>query len=292
MSGFFGADTEALREHAEVMRTGAQRLGEIQATLNSSIMGVGWQGSDAETFRTDFSSRVTSLFEQGVSGLDARAAQLDQEAEEQDETSAEGNGGGILDDIFGGIGDFFDNPAVVAASTAVSVGSAAVKSLRGILQARDLRRYQNAINAGRMRAPIRIADQMNTRGLGMLGRVGGRVFGPLGIYSGIQDMIDPPHDGWRGVGDRVAGGLGVIGGAGMTALALGATLNPVGLTVVGVAAAGSALWAAGNAIWDNREAIGDFVGDMGGHLSDALDTAGDVASDIGDGVSDFFGGIF
>lgn len=289
MNGFQGADTEALRAQAGRLRDGATRLGELRATLETQVAGVEWVGTDADSFRADFSSRVNGLFEGAIGDTSARAGQLEQHAEEQDTASAAGgDGGGIL----GGLADLLANPAVTAVSTGVSAALAAVKGWKGIQQIRDLRAYQQALRDGRMRAPLRIADRMGSRALGMLGRVGGRVFGPLGVVTGIMDIVDPPHDGWRGVGDRVAGGLGVVGGVGLTALALGATLNPVGLTVVGVAAAGAALWTAGNAIWDNREAIGDFVSDVGGHVGNAVESAGEVIGDIGEGVGDFLGGIF
>lgn len=288
MSGFWGADTEALRAQAEALRNGSTRLGELRAALQSQVAGVEWIGEDAETFRSDFSSRVESLFTTAIDGTTHRAGQLDEHAEEQDGASDGSEGGGILD----GVKDLLSNPAVIAATTGVSTVLAGLKGLKAIQQIRDLRAWQQALRDGRMRAPLRIADRMGSRALGMLGRVGGRVFGPLGVVTGIMDIVNPPHDGWRGVGDRVAGGLGVVGGVGLTALALGATLNPVGLTVVGVAAAGAALWTAGNAIWDNREAIGDFFSDVGGHVGDAVDTAKDVVGDIGEGIGDFVGGIF
>lgn len=302
MSGFLGADTEALREQAEALRTGAQRLGELKTSLSAQVASAEWVGPDAESFRSDFSSRVSSLFDGAIGDVGSRAQQIDEQAQEQDQVSAagaDGEGGGLLDSI----GDLLANPAVVTGLTAFSAVTAALDMVKGIKQIRDLGRYTEAIRRGLTGAAARIAGRMHTTGLGMLGRVGGRIFGPLGVVTGIMDMVNPPHDGWRGVGDRVAGGLGVIGGVGMTALALGATLNPVGLAVVGVAAAGAGLWAAGNAIWDNREAIGDFIGDVGGHVSDAVDTAGEVLSDVGegamdavdsikDGVGDFVGGIF
>lgn len=289
MNGFHGADTEALRAQAGRLRDGATRLGELRTTLETQVAGVEWVGTDADSFRADFSSRVNGLFEGAIGDASDRAGQLEQHAEEQDTASASGGeGGGIL----AGLQDLLANPAVTAVSTGVSAALAAMKGWKGIQQIRDLRAYQQALRDGRMRAPLRIADRMGSRALGMLGRVGGRVFGPLGVVTGIMDIVNPPHDGWRGVGDRVAGGLGVVGGVGLTALALGATLNPVGLTVVGVAAAGAALWTAGNAIWDNREAIGDFFSDVGGHVGDAVDTAKDVVGDIGEGIGDFVGGIF
>src|SRR5690606_2477077 len=288
MNGFWGADTEALRAQAAALRNGATRLGELQTTLRSQVAAVEWTGADAEAFRADFSSRVDGLFTTVIDGTGVRAGELEGHAEEQDRASDGSEGGGILD----GLKDLLANPAVIATTAGVSTVLAGIKGFKAIQQIRDLRALQQALRDGRMRAPIRIADRMGSRALGMLGRVGGRVFGPLGVVTGIMDIVNPPHDGWRGIGDRVAGGLGVVGGVGLTALALGATLNPVGLAGVGVAAAGAALWTAGNAIWDNREAIGDFFSDMGGHVSDAVDTVKDFVGDIGEGIGDFVGGLF
>lgn len=50
--------------------------------------------------------------------------------------------------------------------------------------------------------------------LSAFGRCAGPLLAPLGIVGGIHDMFSPDHEGWRGVGDRFAGGLGVVGAAG------------------------------------------------------------------------------
>src|SRR5438874_73521 len=62
-------------------------------------------------------------------------------------------------------------------------------------------------------------------------RIAGGIAGPLSIAGGIHDMIAPSHDGWRGTGDRVAGGLSVVGGVGgMMLMTAGgaAMLGPIG----------------------------------------------------------------
>jgi hypothetical protein len=84
--------------------------------------------------------------------------------------------------------------------------------------------------------------------------VGGKILGPLGIYTNFLAMTHPEHEGWRGTGGQVAGGIGLGGSIGATALAFGAAVP--GLDVaVGVALLGAGAWELGNLAWDNRKAI-------------------------------------
>ena len=46
--GFYGADTEQLREHAEAVRLGEQSLAELFESLDSVVRTVSWNGPDAE----------------------------------------------------------------------------------------------------------------------------------------------------------------------------------------------------------------------------------------------------
>ena len=64
LNGFFGADTVALRDYAQRVQTGSGRLLELRSGLAAQIGSVDWIGPDAETFRNDFSSRVSALFDQ------------------------------------------------------------------------------------------------------------------------------------------------------------------------------------------------------------------------------------
>lgn len=122
-------------------------------------------------------------------------------------------------------------------------------------------------------------------------------------------MFDPGHEGWRGVGDRIAGGLGVIGGAGSILIAVGAVANPVGVAVLvgaGVIAGG---WALGNMIADSEwgKAAGKWIGDTTSKawkgattaVGNVADGAKNAVSGAVDGAKDFLsnpvkslGGLF
>lgn len=331
MSDFFGADTAALRDHAERVRAGSGRLADLRAQLASRVHSVEWVGPDAEAFRDEFTGRVSGLFARAAEELDSQHAQLMGHAEEQDHASGRGGavGGGTVGGATGSGGagggagggsfqgaltDFLANPLTGVIGAAGAVGSAGGALWQGFKQWRNLSNLSLAMDtagdaARSAQAFIRSGMVDDAAGfLGGLGRAGrflGAAGGIFAIGTGISDMINPPHDGWRGVGDRVAGGLSVVGGAGGLAVALGAgaMLGPVGIGVVAAAGIGAGLWAAGNAIYDNWDSITGFVGDVGGTVSDFVGDAGDVVSEatdvvgdaIGDAagaVGDFVGGIF
>ncbi|ATG50963.1 hypothetical protein CFK38_05015 [Brachybacterium vulturis] len=322
MSDFFGADTAALRDHAERVRAGSGRLADLRSQLAAQVSSVEWAGPDADAFRDDFTGRIAGLFTRATAELEARSGDLVQQAEEQDEASGSGgsvggsgSAGGGGDRSFGdALSDFLANPLTGALGAGGAVVSAGGALWKGFKQWRNLRNLSTAIDtagdaARSAQAFIRggmIDDAAGFLGkLGTAGRFLGAAGGVLAIGTGIHDMIDPPHDGWRGVGDRVAGGLSVIGGAGGLAVALGAgaMLGPVGLGVVAAAGIGAGLWAAGNAIYDNWDsitgffgdvggAVGDFVGDAGDVVGEAADAVGDAIGDAAGAVGDFVGGIF
>lgn len=305
MNTFLGADTAALREHAQRVVAGSGRLGELHATLTSTVDSVPWEGPDAEAFRADFASRVGGMLGSVRDELGGRAQDLRAEADEQDEVSDGDDGGGAggggtagggRDPLDGGL---LDNPLTRVIETVKAIGTAGGKVYGAFKTGRslvDLARAARTVGDAARSAEVFIRGSMIDEAAGFLGKLGtvgkfgGGALGVLGIVGGISDMISPPHDGWRGVGDRVAGGLSVVGGAGGLAVALGgaAMLGPVGLGVVAAAGVGAALWTAGNLIYDNREAIADFAGNAGETVKDF---AGDV-KDAAGGVKDFVGGLF
>lgn len=313
MNDFFGADTDALRALAGRVRTGTRRLQELQDELHGAVTSVEWTGPDADAFRGDFSGRVTALLARAGDGLAGRHAQLDTHAEEQDAASAASADGGT--DAGGGTGgdgersfqaslrDLLTNPVTAVASTLTTLGLTGADLWKGFKQGRNLLNLRTALGTlgpAAESAQTFLRNGMVDDAVGFLGKLGGvgkflgAAGGVLGIVGGISDMIDPPHDGWRGVGDRIAGGLGVIGGAGGIAVALGAgaMLGPVGLGVVAAAGLGAGLWAAGNAIVDNWDSITSFVGDVGGHVTDFVSDAGDAIGGAVGAVGDFVGGLF
>lgn len=298
MAGFYGADTEQLRSFQERVQSGGSRLTDMASQLSSTVLSVEWIGPDADSFRNDFSGRVNSLFDAADGLLNTRRTELGEHADEQDEVSDPADGS-FLDSLE----DLLANPLTALASTLKDIGSAGAKLWQAFKQGRSLLSLAQAVRAG---GPAAQAAQAFIRSgmlddaagffgkLGSVGRFGGGALGLFSIYSGISDMINPPHDGWRGAGDRVAGFLGAVGGAGSLAVMLGAgaALGPVGLGIVAGAGAVAALWTAGNAIYDNWDSITGAVSDFGGAVSDFASDAGDAISGAVDGVGDFIGGLF
>lgn len=94
MSGFLGADTEALRAHGDLVTQRARALLEIKDRLEPLVMDEAmWRGPDADQFRSDWSSRAANLFQLRSDDMTGRADQLRQHADEQDQVSEDGGAG-------------------------------------------------------------------------------------------------------------------------------------------------------------------------------------------------------
>lgn len=95
MSGFYGANTDQLRDHAQLMVQNARRMVELRDSLSPMVLDESvWIGPDAEAFRETWSGRVASLFDQGEQLITRGRTDLDQHAEEQDTASGVGGEGG------------------------------------------------------------------------------------------------------------------------------------------------------------------------------------------------------
>ena len=90
VTGFWGADTEALRRLSGSIGSGGEQLDDLAARLSVLIDSVDWIGPDADTFRADWSGQVRPGLVECIVQLDERGRELDQHAEEQDEVSAAG----------------------------------------------------------------------------------------------------------------------------------------------------------------------------------------------------------
>ncbi|QNN82197.1 WXG100 family type VII secretion target [Brachybacterium sp. Z12] len=87
---FVGMDTGQGREHAERLRTAAQRLGSEHAVLSSTVQAseAFWRGPDAEAFRSTWADGAGRLLHQLVGELEESASVLDGDVEEQESASA------------------------------------------------------------------------------------------------------------------------------------------------------------------------------------------------------------
>lgn len=94
MSGFYGADTQQLRDHSELLRSRARTLSELRDRLQPAVMDESvWHGPDADAFRTDWSSRTSRLFDEVSAQIDRHSGNLETEAEQQDTASGVDSGG-------------------------------------------------------------------------------------------------------------------------------------------------------------------------------------------------------
>lgn len=95
MNSFLGADTDALRAHAERVAKQAQALRDLRDSLDPLVMDESiWQGQDAESFRERWSGETSAMFSLRSERLDGQASDLHQHAEEQDTVSGVGGEGG------------------------------------------------------------------------------------------------------------------------------------------------------------------------------------------------------
>lgn len=92
MSGFYGADTDQLRGHSELLRNRARTLTDLRERLQPFVMDESiWQGPDADAFRSTWSTRTAPLFDQVAGQVIQKGEDLDTHAEQQDVASSSGS---------------------------------------------------------------------------------------------------------------------------------------------------------------------------------------------------------
>lgn len=93
MSGSWGADVAALRALADVMLSGADTLRGARAQVASLVeSSTRWDGPDASTFRTDWSSALAPAVLAAAALLDRTAETLRRDADQQESASAADGG--------------------------------------------------------------------------------------------------------------------------------------------------------------------------------------------------------
>ncbi|MFI2566677.1 hypothetical protein [Paenarthrobacter sp. NPDC018779] len=325
MAGFYGADIAQLRSLAGVMGKAADAITTQSAQLSNAInSATAWQGRDATMFKNDWNSQHRQSLVKAASMLRDNASLLKKNANQQ-EFASHNDGSrssvGVLKDVYdtgmgvkdlgsqlwaayklGKLGwqDFAKTREVL---TNWRAGGTAVKDALTAL--RNGEKITDVITDLKANIPYSQAFQdasKFSKGL----RVAGALAAPLNIVGGISDMINPEHDGWRGTGDRVAGGLSVVGGVGSIMLMTAggaAMLGPIGAPIVIGAGIVAGAWALGNLVADNWDSITNFARNPGSYIADGAREVGNFAKDVGskvaDGVSNaaksvgnFVGGIF
>jgi hypothetical protein len=304
----------------------ANRLTMTATSLRSSVVDSPWAGVDAESFRWSWHGGQERAIAGAADRLADAATTVLRNADEQEWASDAGTaagspgvtvpGSGVPGVTVGeglgvlglGIGAWAVTKTFLAAMRANAIG----EDLAGFLAA-----GRTAGSAAASARILSIADMANVVGgrdgflwnslskLGPLGTSVGKWLGPLGavisIGTGIHDAIDPAHEGWRGVGDRIAGVASVGVGIGTLGIIAGAAAfsGPAAPVVVVAAGLGIAAWHAGNWVADNWDTVtavaddvGEVVGDAWDGVTNAANAAGNALADAAGAAKNFIGGLF
>lgn len=321
MSGsMFGADIEALRLLADKFDEGSETLDTVATAVEAATpQQDGWSGPDADGFRQEWTGSHLMKLRDAAAALSDAALTVRSNADAQETTSNEyngGPGGGVeVAGVSNRPGSVWD---VLETGAGLSVLGDAWKTFK---YGRNLLNLSRALDtAGDAAASattfIRagmLEDAMGYMGtLGKFGKFMGAAGGVFGVVGGIDQMFNTQYDGWRGGVDRVMGGIGVAGGVATVGMFLGvaAFANPVGIGIAVGAGLVTGAWALGNLVYDNWDTISAFASDPMPYLADgvkevkefagdAIEGVKDVASDVGDAVGDaagavgdFVGGLF
>lgn len=307
MAGIYGADVAQLRSLAKDFQRASQSLQGNGQNLTKLVNETpAWTGQDAQHFRQDWNGSHRQSLLAAARLLDQGSKVLLANADQQE--TASGGGNVSTSPVSGGTGSGNGSPGDSLLDWGKTVLGLGLKIKDGVEVSQDWQHYlskkkildfvgdlknlklfswaddfMNFKAEGAM-AKLGVAGDM----IGKWGRFAGPALAPLSIFGGVSDMINPEHEGWRGVGDRIAGGLGVVGGVGSLALAAGLLTNPVGIGILvgaGVVAGG---WALGNMIADSEwgKAAGRWIGNT---ASDAWKGAADVASNAWEGTKNAVG---
>lgn len=313
MDGFIGADIADLRDFAKAMDKASYVLTQQAQALSAVVnQNRGWRGPDAERFRQTWNSSHRPTLASNARNLQQVSDQLRKNADEQETASS-------VASMAGGTGG--DGPALSVLKDVYDVGMGGKGAITPLLNAWKLHKLgaedwaktkellTNWDDSGRwlkggldqlknggklsdvlsdLKAGIPYSQAFDdaskfSKGL----RIAGGLTGPLSIAGGIHDMISPEHDGWRGGGDRVAGGLSVVGGVGSIMLMTAggaALLGPVGAPIVVAAGVIAGAWALGNLVVDNWDSITNFAKNPGQYISDGAKEVTNFAKDVGSKV--------
>ena len=91
---FYGADVAQLRQLAQDLSRGANRLDALGQQLGSTISTSTWKGHDADRFRSEWSSSHIRLLKTATAGLESASRALLANADEQEQASNGPGGGG------------------------------------------------------------------------------------------------------------------------------------------------------------------------------------------------------
>lgn len=93
MAGFYGGDTEQMRQQAQACQGGSQRIEDLTSSLTAVVDSVPWVGPDMLAFRALWHGTVKPGMLAKAEDIRAKGMELDEHASEQDTTSKETDGG-------------------------------------------------------------------------------------------------------------------------------------------------------------------------------------------------------
>lgn len=312
MTEMVGADVAALRSLGLQLQSKASQIEAITTQVRGALSSSPWHGQDAQEFRQEWTQRIGPSLRHSARSMREAGLELKVQADQQEQTS--NDGGGSIGRSATGV-DFAKSLFAVGMAgkkvfTSLSRVGKFVPLAKQFMQAGkladiagDLTKWGDGFFDNFLTKAV--SNKFGPAAGKFLGKGLGAVGGLYSIYDGFKDMFNPDHEGWRGWGDRIAGGLNVVSGAGMVTIALGgaALLGPVGVGVVLTAGAVAAVWQLGNAIADNWDtikdyggrainAVTDFAKDAGNAVINTAKAGWDAVSNAAGKVGNFFGGLF
>ena len=296
--GFFGADTEQLRMLSKSMGQSGTRLKSVESNVNSLVQSAAWKGTDADKFRSEWTSSLRPMLNISSAALQQQSQLLLTHASEQEKASGEEGsasspgqaqpaqnqpapGTGTRERNWG---DAFTDPNYEHAPSGlewllekwIDDGSRTADITSAFQFVAD--KFSWNIDLANVAAGTsKFFDAMKVVGKGLA--VVGFAFGVLDIASGIENR-DPFRvaDGAVGGGLAIAAGVAAVTGVGLpVAVAIGG----VGL-LWGLASMASGDVPVTKRIWDFGAGVVGGVKDLAGGIANGV-------NDLADGAKDAFG---
>ena len=326
MSGFYGADTDQLRDHSALLVQRATAIGELRDLLQPVVMDESaWRGPDADAFRERWSSSTSPLFDQ-VGELVSRRGK---------------DGGSWWDSLLGGLNDglgvfntlqtafargkkVWDLARIIDRSTDFIGGAEDIFQLAAGTWKYGKDITESAFSAGTEYSglvkkmigelPFNVPTGLGNKNFfgwvddaaGKLSKVApfiddvapfvGKALPGIDVVTGGWQMIDGIKNGdtfsaVTGGASALGGGLMLAGGA-MSATGVGAIVGGPLVAAGAVISGGAALADVGKMVYDNWPAISSTASDAWNATTDFVgDTAGAVSEGVGNVVDSVGDGI-
>lgn len=101
MAGFYGGDTEQMRNHAQACASGSQRIHDVTTAVNAVVDSVVWTGPDAIAFRALWHGTIKPGIIARANEVRSKGDEIEQHAQEQDHASGPTDLSDLLDRIGG-----------------------------------------------------------------------------------------------------------------------------------------------------------------------------------------------